>query len=378
MPYAYNTDVNEASETGSSGAAEDQVAQLALTSTVTEFANQARSALGADPNSVARTDDPIVEGLEAISDSAPWDEAVIGRISKEKRFGRVMKRADQQFQARASEKRNATQVGHVVSTTPTAPRGQTALAEGKYVLEAQDEKHRMGDVLFEAYRIYERDTIAKPFFDWLNALSYFEMVKLLKEIGKSDAWIRQFAPAFTTGVAYMDAAARRRCQVQVRRNKLMLGDVVLDTERMKLQTVFSGIGWGIWVMSPRQNLYTASHVKGALQHSSFLSGGNVLGAGEWKVEDGYITHITGKSGHYRCDLEALARVLGHLQARGVPLGQAKVVVWKFGETKGSTVPAPDFLADPSLRQNASAIGRTAPYTAVRSRQNLIGAHRPVQ
>ena len=159
---------------------------------------------------------------------------------------------------------------------------------------------------------------AQPFFEWLNRLSYFQIVQLLENAGRSDGWIRQFAPAFMTGVTYMDAASRRRCAVSIKRGKLSLGGVVLDTERMQLETVFSGIGWAIWVMSPRERLYTSSHVKGSLQHSSFLAGGDVAAAGTMTISrQNRLVSADNASGHYKPRREHMEQLQAELGDRGL-------------------------------------------------------------
>ncbi|HEY1653206.1 MAG TPA: hypothetical protein VGG09_15075 [Acidimicrobiales bacterium] len=97
---------------------------------------------------------------------------------------------------------------------------------------------------------------------------------------------------------------------------------VFDTEDHS--TVVSGKGWAIFVVSPAGVCYSESHVEGEFHHSSFLSGGAVQAAGEWKVEDGKLAKINSKSGHYRPIPEHLLWAVRQLKARGVDLSGAEV------------------------------------------------------
>ncbi len=92
---------------------------------------------------------------------------------------------------------------------------------------------------------------------------------------------------------------------------------VYDTSRDF--SVFSGIGWAIYVMSPDGKIYAHSHKISRFHHSSFLAGGDVAGAGEIKVNNGKLTGITNKSGHYRPGPEYLVQVLKEFRERGTGL-----------------------------------------------------------
>lgn len=278
---------------------------------------------------------------------------------------------------------------------PTGPRSHGKLmgwhrktAQGKetplapaYELEKQDPRHRMGFVLADFMRYHESHSIPKPFFAWLDGLSYFEVVKILKhDLGKTDAYIRQFARPFMRGVAYLNEASRKTYRVKVDKasGKLSWRGAPFDTEKSKLQTVFSGIGWGIWVLSPKDKFYSGPHVKGEFHHSSFLSGEPVKAAGEWKVRDGVVESVTGKTGHYMCDCEDLVYALRTLTGKGVSLAKAKVIIWEAtGERKPREVPALSFMIDKKLQQDYAAFGSAPLNKPVRPepRGSFMGAHR---
>lgn len=70
---------------------------------------------------------------------------------------------------------------------------------------------------------------------------------------------------------------------------------------------------------------------GKFQHSSFLSGDKVAGAGEWQVQDGIIKKISGRSGHYKPGLEHLRSALRALQKEDVlSFDQIQVMLFKTG------------------------------------------------
>ncbi|HUI44309.1 MAG TPA: hypothetical protein VL523_20275, partial [Terriglobia bacterium] len=77
-----------------------------------------------------------------------------------------------------------------------------------------------------------------------------------------------------------------------------------------LSTVFSGDGWGIFVVDFQNNLYIHKHIEGDFHHSSFLSGDAVTAAGEITVnEQGWISVITAKSGHYMPTVADMQRMV---------------------------------------------------------------------
>ena len=90
-----------------------------------------------------------------------------------------------------------------------------------------------------------------------------------------------------------------------------------DTTRMV--TVFSGTGFGIYVMSVQGNLHSTSHAAGFRHHSSLLGGAPVAGAGELQVRNGKLMLLSNKSGHYTPDVFNLLKTLAVIAAAGIPL-----------------------------------------------------------
>ncbi len=82
----------------------------------------------------------------------------------------------------------------------------------------------------------------------------------------------------------------------------------------------------IWVMDPTGRLYVSSTPQpGMFNHSSFLGGGSVICAGEIIIEDGKITFINNRSGHYQPKDETLDNAIAKLREQGVELDGELVV-----------------------------------------------------
>lgn len=125
------------------------------------------------------------------------------------------------------------------------------------------------------------------------------------------------------GVMYLSERERRSFAVTV--NGGLLYDAtgtLLDTAN--LATVFSGYGWGIFVLGFDEKLYVASHVKDRFHHSSFFSGGPVQCGGELVCCAGRLRYLTNKTGHYHSGVRDIKNVLSYLERRGVRLDEVLV------------------------------------------------------
>ena len=134
---------------------------------------------------------------------------------------------------------------------------------------------------------------------------------------------------FLAGVKYFTTKAEReKYLVREQGGILFRRNVQFDTEHYF--TVASNKGWAIWVRSPDGTFYSHSHKAGRFHHSSFLAGGDVLGAGEWLVTHGKIHVISGKSGHYFPTMEALWDSAHELKNLNVFHSAAKVRLYQRG------------------------------------------------
>jgi hypothetical protein len=78
-------------------------------------------------------------------------------------------------------------------------------------------------------------------------------------------------------------------------------------------------GRAIWVMDKDGNIYIGAQERGVFQHSSFVAGEDVAGAGEISVEQGRVTYFSDQSGHYPFDRTYTSQAIDNLQSRGVSL-----------------------------------------------------------
>lgn len=227
----------------------------------------------------------------------------------------------QQFQAQIAQR-----LQRFENKAP-ATAGGKRIAGSEYKLEKLDPKHRVGFVLKVFLDHYQAKSNPQlPFFQWLDSLSTEKVGKILDRHVANPAHRNAMAQMFTRGVDYLDAASRMTYSVGYTRGLMQWQHRALDTT--DLETKFSGKGWAIWVLSPEtKTFYTNSHKVGEFHHSSFLQGKKVVGAGEWKVTNGKLSIITGKTGHYRCGPDELASSLRVLFASGVNLMMAKVKVY---------------------------------------------------
>jgi hypothetical protein len=108
----------------------------------------------------------------------------------------------------------------------------------------------------------------------------------------------------------------------------------------------------IWVCVPvdakdaKQSVFY-SHVcrPGAFHHSSLAAGREILGGGEWIVEEGSLKKISANSGHYQPGLTALHQCVLAL----APAWQADTTVFLWNRNTGlwEDVPVNNFATDPT-------------------------------
>lgn len=126
-------------------------------------------------------------------------------------------------------------------------------------------------------------------------------------------------------VTYLDTIQRQNYQVNVEDNKLVNANgFPLDTAGY---LSMNRRGRAIFVMDPSGQMYAGSHIVNQFHHSSFLSGGAVLGAGEIETNaQGNLTCITNKSGHYKPTVKNMLDVLTVLNEAGIDLTNVEVKI----------------------------------------------------
>lgn len=81
----------------------------------------------------------------------------------------------------------------------------------------------------------------------------------------------------------------------------------------------------IFVMDKRGNIYASNQYGlGQFNHSSFLAGGPVAGAGHIRVVDGELTFLMDQSGHYLPKRKHIEQVINFLQSQGVKVDASMV------------------------------------------------------
>ena len=225
-----------------------------------------------------------------------------------------------------------------VKTSPTAQtRGAVRVAFNQHRLDLHDLKgdaihelatrrHHFGQQVIHFYNLWKSRGLDKPstnptdsaipFADWIekvlqNPDADPQVASIL--VNKIDGTLKDYDKTkrdlskrqrFIEGVRYMCKEVDRiKYLVETRGGQLLRRTLLFDTST--LSTHFSGLGWAIWVRAPNGNFYSHSHKIGRFHHSTFLAGGVVRGAGEWRVTAGKIVQISGKSGHYQPTMKAL-------------------------------------------------------------------------
>ncbi len=211
-----------------------------------------------------------------------------------------------------------------------------------YERERADPKHRMGDLLEECFKVYAQkhpeDAQGVRFYQWLDGMGDWDRTMLISGHGlvrggnpaKDHTVKPSMVKAFMKGVAYLDKAQRKNHRVYFSGGTATFrnGPTEVPLSTADMSTVFSGKGFGIWVISEGGKLYVGNHVKGMVHHSSFLAGANVMCGGEMWARNGKILFITAKSGHYNPGTEHLSWALRVLETCVDNYDDIKVMAWR--------------------------------------------------
>jgi hypothetical protein len=189
----------------------------------------------------------------------------------------------------------------------------------RYYLERIDEKHRYGQELEQARRVWlENASDNTPFFEWLSDNE------------------REIITEAQDGVVYMDATQRRRFEVQITGGRI----VSSHDEELRAALAEFDSDQLIFVVDLDGRLYALPKVKYDLHHSSFLSGGKVRMAGTFQVDDKLaICAVTNASGHYAVGETDVEAFLPWLAERGVRLHGIKLDLVSADGNAINTYPA---------------------------------------
>lgn len=235
--------------------------------------------------------------------------------------------------------------------------------DSMYELEKQDPKHRMGNYLYILKDVHTASGSSMPFFSWVDIVSLMDFrraisARIPNAAKKSIDWWNQEILNFQKGVKYKGESAAGKYRITIQNGLLhRIGHVDseghwINTNKLEpfdtggFKSHWSGDDWAIWVESEKQTFYSNRMKVGKIQHTSFLAGAGVRGAGEWKVTAGKITMITGRSGHYKPTLDHLVQALRDLKAAGVDI--TNILVRVFDKTS--------YMADPIVVGGEVLIG----------------------
>lgn len=139
-----------------------------------------------------------------------------------------------------------------------------------------------------------------------------------EELG--EGWVEPFG----TKVKYLSAAEKAPYELFVKDGKIVDAKGNLyDTK--DAGTAHSGKGKSIFVMDENGRIYASkTHAVGEFHHSSLGGGKPVAGAGEIVVDNGKVTEISNRSGHYQPDQRTNAQVLEELKSREVDITDIKI------------------------------------------------------
>lgn len=174
-------------------------------------------------------------------------------------------------------------------------------------LEAIDPRHRYGHNLHLYYDMWFASESTEPFFYWLD-------VGVGKEINLENCPRSKLQQQC---IKYLGPKEREAYEVIVENGRLRYkqSENVLNTDEKSK--------W-IFVLSTSRSLYVGQKMKGAFQHSSFLSGAAASAAGRLVAKEGILEAIWRHSGHYLPTEENLKEFISFLQDNNVDLTNVKI------------------------------------------------------
>lgn len=221
--------------------------------------------------------------------------------------------AKEKFQRAASR---AKQMNKGVS------QGAKPMAQS-YHVEVIDNQNRYGRVANHFLETWKQSSSKDSFNDWMSKFEGGNIQELglnndqldhLRSYGLID---ENNVPSKISHVTYMDENQRKDFKLNIENGQLS------TQHEGKLNT---GSAPHIFVVAPNSRVYVGEYHQGTLNHSSFLSGGAVKAAGEMVIENGKLTTITDKSGHYQTSPEMVINGLKVLKSQGVDLSDVTLIM----------------------------------------------------
>mgnify|MGYP003478600941 FL=1 len=239
-------------------------------------------------------------------------------IKKSKRTPAVLELKDQVIR-RLSEKAIAQQKWQMLRDSPIF-KGKGKMLDQRYWRETIGPHFAGGDFTQNAFAEWESSRSSKNFADWLDSI-YIPRILA----GPSSPMQSVATKIQSTKVEYLNDEERKNKLITIQ-NGLFIDAFGQPCDTGTMSTVYSGNGWGIFVIDTDKNIYISSHKMAEFHHSSFLSGAAVFAAGEMAIRQGRLVSISGKSGHYKPGPEILQKTLFLLHYNGIDLSSATAII----------------------------------------------------
>lgn len=198
----------------------------------------------------------------------------------------------------------------------------------KYWSELLDPLHRAGDAVSLREQLWEVSSLP----------NYFVHLETIE----NDPLLNKYAPYEHQVVYFTEDEEREPHRIQIQDGLLYHRGEFLDTSTYS--TAQLGLGYAIFVLGLDNQFYINNHINSEIHHSSEFAGQEVLSVGEIKVEEGRISFINHKSGHYKPTVKDFLVTLAALQEQGVPLSDVTAHVFYVKHEYEANYNAEEFLA----------------------------------
>lgn len=227
------------------------------------------------------------------------------------------------------------------------------LMDGEYWQEALNAEHYGPTITERLKRDWLRSNTDLTFTQWMESAEGTKALEKVKDLIRSQ-------PQFWDGDAMERHPQTNALVHKVDLNKAKVA-YLTEEERMAYKVGFQKsengmvlldakgspkIGRLVFVMDSNGNVYSGKHLPDQFHHSSFLSAGAVIGAGEFITDaQGVIIEITNKSGHYKPGKENMLDVLKSLADQGFKFGNTKLNIGYGPDKPSEDYHAAEFLVE---------------------------------
>lgn len=142
----------------------------------------------------------------------------------------------------------------------------------------------------------------------------FTNVQPMQQIYKGE----ETGKVFGTQVKYLNERERAAFKVTIKDGKVYDAAGKLFDTRQAFTAFAQNKGRAIFVMAATGAMYVSNEqTRGKFHHTSFFGGAPVAAAGDVRIENGVMTAISRKSGHYRPTSAQLNQAVNHLKNQGI-------------------------------------------------------------